>query len=490
MKATRRIVFVAAIVVVAAVAVFFFLQRRSAKEAQAYRTASVERGDIAVTVTATGTLNPLKTVQVGSQVSGTIAELHADFNSRVRRGQLIALVDTTFLAAAAREAEASVARSQAQVKQAQLELERARILKEKELASKFDYQTALTNSETAIANLKSSEAQLERARVNLKYASIRAPVDGVVVSRNVDVGQTVAASFTTPTLFLIAHDLRQMLLEANVDEADIGMIKEGQRVSFTVNAYPDDVFEGVVSQVRLEPITAQDVVNYTITAEVSNPEQKLLPGMTANISVEIEQKGDVLKVPNMALRFKPPKAPGNGEGSRAPAQAAQPRPQARGEGRLAGEPASGQRNAAGPGRPGQPAVGAREGQPGAGEARPNVRQGQPGPGQARPNAREEQPGPGQARPNAQEGQRGGEAARRQQMVPPRNAKTVWLVGKKGKLTPVAVHTGLTDGSFTEIVSAELKEGDIVAVGLTNQQSQQGQQRGRSMMFQPSFGGRR
>ena len=441
----RKRPFTILIVVVAIVAAALILLKFTRKSgAGEYKTGTVQRGSVSSTVTATGTLNPVTSVQVGSQISGTVAELHADFNSRVRRGQLIALIDTTFLAASVRDAEASMERAQAEAKQAGIDLERAKALQERQLNSKFDYESAFTKYEGALAGLKSARAQFERAKVNLKYASIKAPVDGVVISRNVDVGQTVAASLSAPTLFLIAQDLRDMQLEADIDEADIGMIRVGQRVTFAVSTYPDDVFAGTVTQVRLEPIAVQDVVNYKIIVSVSNPEEKLMPGMTATLTVNIETKDGVLKVPNMALRFKPP------------------------EEVLKAAMAGGSK---------EMASGRQRG--GAGQAAPGGSQAHRAPSAQRAGGGH---GPGIA---------AGAAAGPTPMGMPgafgSGGKTVWKVGHGGKLIPVPVQTGLTDGSFTE-VSGQLREGDVVVVGLNGSSKSNGEQRGQNNPFMPQMHG--
>lgn len=469
----KRSLAVLLVVVAVVVAALIFLKFDRKAGAGEYRTAVVQRGSISSTVTATGTLNPVTTVQVGSQISGTIAELRADFNSRVRRGELIALIDTTFLAASVRDAEASVERAQAEAKQASIDLERAKALQERQLNSKFDYESAFTKYEGALANLKSARAQFERAKVNLKYASIRAPVDGVVISRNVDVGQTVAASLSAPTLFQIAQDLKDMQLEADIDEADIGMIRVGQRVTFTVSTYPDDVFTGTVSQVRLEPIAVQDVVNYKIIVSVSNPEEKLMPGMTATLTINIETKDNVLKVPNMALRFKPPEevlkaAMGRERTGRAGGEersaGAQARAQgAQREGAAGGRQAAGAPQERGRGEMTRPAFGQG--------ATPGQRSGMAAPGQGAVTAGM----PGGAGP-------GGAVS---------GGKTVWKVDRRGRLSPVAVQTGLTDGSFTEVTSRHLNEGDRIVIGLGANNRSGEEQRGQSNPFMPSHGpGRR
>ncbi|MCS7311869.1 MAG: efflux RND transporter periplasmic adaptor subunit [Acidobacteria bacterium] len=273
----------------------------------AFRTVPVEQGPLRVTVTATGTLSAITTVQVGTQVSGTIARIYVDFNDHVRQGQVLAELDQRPLIAALNDAEAAYERAQAEVRQTERNLKRAQRLWAQNLIAQADYDAALSNYEMAVANLKSAEANFSRARTNLFYATITSPIDGVVVSRNVDVGQTVAASFNTPTLFVIANDLRKMQVLANVDEADIGRVRVGQNVTFTVDAYPDRVFHGRVEQIRLQPTVNQNVVTYTVVINAPNPEGQLLPGMTANVTVLVAEKPDVLKVPMMALRFMPPR---------------------------------------------------------------------------------------------------------------------------------------------------------------------------------------
>ncbi|MEK6571540.1 MAG: efflux RND transporter periplasmic adaptor subunit, partial [Bacteroidota bacterium] len=261
MKKKRNLFFGALALILIAGAIFVFTSSKSTETS--YRTAKLERGDISVTVTATGTLSAVTTVQVGTQVSGTIAKLFADYNSVVKKGQVVAIIDTTFLQTQVDDAEASLERAVAQVNQTQRDFGRTQDLLRKSLVSQADYDVAKTNYESAAAQRKSAQAALNRARINLKYATIRAPIDGVVISRNVDVGQTVAASLQAPTLFVIANDLTKMQVQANIDEADIGKVQVGQSVKFTVDAHPDQQFQGKVAQVRLQPNVIQNVVNYT-----------------------------------------------------------------------------------------------------------------------------------------------------------------------------------------------------------------------------------
>jgi HlyD family secretion protein len=284
----------------------YFIFRKSDKTAVEWKTARVERGDVTVTVTATGTLNALTTVQVGTQVSGTINRILVDFNSQVKQGQVIALLDTTYLSAAVEDASASLERNEIQVNQTKREFDRIKILFDEKVVAQADYDQALSAYETAVSSTRSAKANLNRAKINLKYATITAPISGVIVSRAVDVGQTVAASFNTPTLFTIANDLTKMQLQASIDEADIGKIKVDQEVSFTVDAFENQIFNGTVQQIRLQPTVLNNVVNYTVIIDVPNPDMKLLPGMTANITIKIAEAVGVLKVPASALRFRPP----------------------------------------------------------------------------------------------------------------------------------------------------------------------------------------
>ncbi|MBI3398672.1 MAG: efflux RND transporter periplasmic adaptor subunit [Deltaproteobacteria bacterium] len=308
-----------AILLLAAVGVsvwYFFLKGNN--QAVKYKTAKIERGSIESKVSATGTLNAVVTVQVGSQVSGTIKGLHADFNSVVKQGQVIATLDQkTFLAqrdqakANLLNAKANLEKSNADLVDKKQKFERSSKLFKEGLTAQNDLDSAEAAYLSAEAQVKSSEAQVEQnraalelAEVNLEYTIIKSPVDGIVISRNVDIGQTVAASFQTPTLFTIAKDLTKMQVDTSVDEADIGTVKLGQEAKFTVDAFPESVFKGVVFQIRNAPIIVQNVVTYDVIIEVANKELKLKPGMTANVSIVTAHKDGVLKIPNAALRFK------------------------------------------------------------------------------------------------------------------------------------------------------------------------------------------
>ncbi len=293
---------------------------RKGSEAAQYRFAAVEKGDLVVTVTATGTVQPVNTVQVGTQVSGTIKELFADFNSKVEKNKVIAQIDPAPFEARVAQDRASVAKSVADVErvkasleQAEKELARSQELLAKNLLSQSDLDTAIANKKSLDAQLAvtkatvdQGKATLQASELSLQYTTIRSTMDGIVISRNVDVGQTVAASLSAPTLFVIADNLKRIQVQASVSEADIGKIENDQKASFTVDAFRDRNFHGTVSQVRLAPTTVQNVVTYTVVIHAENPGEKLLPGMTATVTFEVERHEDVLKVPNAALRYTPP----------------------------------------------------------------------------------------------------------------------------------------------------------------------------------------
>lgn len=291
---------------------------KSGNNAAKYITETVGRGDVQAMVFATGTVNAVTTVLVGTQVSGTIKELFVDYNSPVKKGQLLATIDPATFEAQVQQAKANLLVAKANTEKARVAVHNAKINLERSktlFAKNFISKSELDNSETtylsAEAQLKASEAQvahslaaLNFAQTNLKYTKIISPVNGTVISRNIDVGQTVAASFQTPTLFNIAQDLTKMQVNTSVDEADIGKIKTGQSVSFSVDAYPDIIFNGEVSEVRNSPIIVQNVVTYDVIVKVENPDLKLKPGMTANVSIEVAHKKDVLLIPDAALRVK------------------------------------------------------------------------------------------------------------------------------------------------------------------------------------------
>lgn len=414
------------LVIVLSGAGWWYYSRTGEAPVAPYRFVTVEKGDLESVVSSTGTLEAVTTVQVGTQVSGIVKEIYVDFNDRVRQGQVIALIDTTLLASNVRDARANMERSRAQLEQAEREFKRIEALFQKDFSTEVEYNQARYNLDIARATMKSSEVSLERALRNLDYATIRAPISGVVVERNVDVGQTVAASFSAPQLFLIARDLSQMQILASVDESDIGLIHEGQEVRFTVQAYDDRTFTGTVRQVRLQSQIQENVVNYTVVVDVNNRDGSLLPGMTATVEFLIERAQDVFKIPNAALRFRPTEA-----------MIAEIR--ARREARRAA------RGESSDGRPG--ATGA----PGAGRDRPG--------------------GGGFA------GAFGGNRS---------DFAMLWYLDEDGQLSVAPVRKGLTDGQMTEIRGRNLQPGMQVIVGVNrNGESQaasspfQGQQQGRS-----------
>lgn len=272
---------------------------------KSYLTAPVEQGNLVQTVSANGTLNPVSLINVGTQVSGVVRSIHADFNDKVEQGQVLLELDPSLTEAQLAQSEASLASATASLDLARANLKRTRALYKKEYVSRQDLDTSIQAERAAAAQLAQAAALVKRDRVNLGYAVIRSPVAGVVVSREVDVGQTVAASFQTPTLFRIAQDLTRMQIDSSFAEADIGSIRVGQKATFNVDAYPGRDFAGTVRQVRLNPTTQQNVVTYNVVIDVNNVEGILLPGMTAYVNVVTAQLQQVLKVPNAALRFRP-----------------------------------------------------------------------------------------------------------------------------------------------------------------------------------------
>jgi len=300
----RRVVWGGAVAVVGLV-VAGLIVRHDKAQAESYRFVTIQRGNVDATVSATGTLDPVRTVQVGTQVSGQISALYADYNSRVKKGELIAQLDTTLLGQAVTEAEANAEKAKADLAEDKFLLDQSDSLFKRNVVTESDYRSALHAWQVADAANTSAQAALDRARRNLRYANIYAPINGVVIERNVQVGQTVAANFSAPQLFLIAQDLTKMRILAQVDESDIGQIHPGQPVTFTVEAYPNRVFHGTVSQVRLESTTSNNVVEYTVVIGVSNKDGTLLPGMTATATFLVNKATNVLKVPDAALRLQP-----------------------------------------------------------------------------------------------------------------------------------------------------------------------------------------
>ncbi len=302
------------LVIVIAAAGWWWSSQGKPAEAQ-YRTAPVDRGDISAQVSANGTLNPVVLVNVGTQVSGTVRRIEADFNQQVKAGQVLAELDPALFQAALAQSSANLANAQAQLRLAEANAARMRTLFGKEYVSRQELDQALAAREQAMAQVRVARAQVTRDQTNLGFTVIRSPVDGTVINRQVDVGQTVAASFQTPTLFQIGKDLTQMQIDSTVSEADIGQVKVGQPVKFLVDAFPDANYSGAVRQVRLNARTEQNVVTYNVVVDVANPDLALMPGMTANLRVEVETRPDVLRVPTAALRFRPPVDPAAERGS-------------------------------------------------------------------------------------------------------------------------------------------------------------------------------
>ena len=303
----RTIGVLAALVLLSIGAVVWF---QSAAGRPQYRTAPVERGEVVATVSASGTLNAVTTVQVGSQVSGKIKHLYADFNSRVEKGQLIARIDPDTFEAKVNQAKADVDNARVAVKDAKIKRDSRAALFQEGGTSQEEWDSAQASYDSAAARLEAALAALRAAQVDLDRTYIHAPVNGVVIARNVDVGQTVAASLQAPILFLIAEDLKKMQVDTNVDEADISRIQVDQQTSFTVDAFPGEVFNGQAVQIRQAPIVQQNVVTYNVVVAVVNPDLKLKPGLTANVRILVDRRANALKIPNAALRFRPPSPDG------------------------------------------------------------------------------------------------------------------------------------------------------------------------------------
>jgi HlyD family secretion protein len=397
----------------------------SGSEETSFRFASVERGDLEQVVSATGTLDAVTTVQVGTQVSGIINEIYVDFNDDVKEGQIIARLDRTLLEIAVQEAQSNLTRSLAQYEFVKRNHERTVALHEQQLVSEQEFNQSEYDLRTAEAAYESSRISLDRAQRNLGYATVYAPISGRVIERNVDVGQTVAASMSTPQLFLIANDLSAMRILAAVDESDIGEIEAGQAVRFTVQAYPDETFEGTVEQVRLQSTVQENVVNYTVAVSVRNETGRLLPGMTATVEFLVRTAEDVLKVPNAALRFRPTEAM-LAELQERRREQMETRRAAR-EAEEAGGPAAG------------PEGGRDAGGTGAEAASDSV-----------PIARQ--------RRRAGAGVDGGPGAE--------DVATLYYVGDDGKLAALRARKGITDGQYTELMGPNVAEGMQVITAVT------------------------
>jgi HlyD family secretion protein len=293
------------LIVGAAVAGWWYWDGEKTPDGATYRTQAVDRGDIVQTVTANGTLSPLTVVQVGTQVSGTVYRVHVDFNDLVKEGQVLAELDPALLQATLKQSEASLENAKATLELARSNVARTEALFKRNLAPDSDLDQTRERAKVAAAQVKTAEAQVERDRTNLRYAVIRSPIAGVVINRQVNVGQTVAASFQTPTLFQIAQDLRKMQIDTSVAEADVGSLTTDLPVSFTVDAFPGQTFQGRILQIRLNPTIQANVVTYNVVVEADNPDGKLLPGMTAHVSIRLAERTDALRVPNAALSYRP-----------------------------------------------------------------------------------------------------------------------------------------------------------------------------------------
>ena len=370
-----------------------------------YKTVTLARGSVTQTVSANGTLNPVVLISVGTQVSGTVKKLYVDFNDKVKKGQPLLELDDALVSATERQSAASVINAQAALELAVANEMRMKALLAQEYVSKQEYDQASQVLKSARAQVAQAQAQNARDRANLGFTVIRSPVDGVVIDRVVDLGQTVAASFQTPTLIKIAQDLAEMRIDTSFAEADIGSIREGQKVKFTVDAFPNRNFEGVVQQIRLNPTTQQNVVTYNVRITVANPDHLLLPGMTAYVSIGVQQRDDVLLVPNAALRFKP------AEGSEKKAENGQNGPST--------------------------AVNKAGSTPGAGA-------GADGSGQSAA-------GGGKGKGKKRDGQ---------------NATVYVLHGQESgyQLQPVSVQLGITDNRNTEVLGGDLAEGARIVIG--------------------------
>jgi len=301
----KRVIYSIVILLVLAGAFTAFRLTGKSKPVAQLETVSVIRGDISNIITATGTLEAIETVEVGTQVSGVINNIYVDYNSEVKRGDILARLDETPLQATLDQSKASVDNAMAELNYQKANYERIKVLAEKNLIARSDYELAEYNYRKAEASLKNAQSVYDKNLINLNYATIYSPIDGIILDRAVDEGQTVAASFSTPTLFTIVQDLTKMQVEASVAEADIGQVRVGQRVEFTVDAYYGMKFEGRVTQIRLQPVESSNVITYTVIIEAPNPDKKLMPGMTANVSFYVTEKKNILLIPATAVYFAP-----------------------------------------------------------------------------------------------------------------------------------------------------------------------------------------
>ena len=427
---------------------------RGAEESRTtYRYVEVEKGSLESVVSSTGNLGAVTMVQVGTQVSGIVDKIYVDFNDVVKKGQIVAKIDTTLLVTAIRDANANLQRSAAQLGYAESEFDRIDGLFQKQFATEVELNKAKYDLETAKSSYLSAELNLERAERNLSYATIYSPIDGVVIERSVDVGQTVAASLSAPQLFLVANSLTQLQILASVDESDIGSIHEGQTARFTVQAHDEAVFEGVVRQVRLQSAVQENVVTYTVVVDVDNSDGRLLPGMTATVDFLIESVSDVFKIPNAGLRFRPT------EDMMAMVRE-----------RLAqNRPADSSRAAQARAGSDEPALAERGRQRGAGAGAGNAG------------------GDQRARGNRGDGVGRG-AGGRDGNTRGANGAQLWYFNDTGELTVARVRTGITDGAMTEIIGRNLAEGLQIIAGVS--QSAESSAFSNPFQNQPQQGGRR
>jgi len=443
----KKIIIALIVIVVIGAAIWYFFLGGGTNGIIGYKTVKVDKGTVIKTVSSSGVVQPLQQVQVGTQVNGPIKKLYVDFNARVKEGDLIAQIDPAPYEARVTQDRASLARSiaeaertEANLTQAENEFKRAQELAKKELISQSELDTAVASFDSLIAQLKlakagieQSQATLKMSEINLAYTTIKSPIDGIVISRNVDEGQTVVASFSAATLFVIANNLAKVQIQASVAESDIGKISLKQIVRFTVDAYPDIKFTGRVEQIRLSPTTVSNVVTYTVIIYADNPEEKLLPGMTANLSFEVEKRENALRIPNAALRFVPSdqemakiKIPED-TAAAIPSDSAALSGTAQADG-----------SAVTP------------------EGRNSGRQGRSGMGRNRPTNNKET----------------------------QVKKQIWVLDN-GNLKPISIIIGITDGSFTEVLKGDINEGQEAVTGTIK--------KGEEAMvnpFMPQFPGRR
>ncbi|MEO8132835.1 MAG: efflux RND transporter periplasmic adaptor subunit [Betaproteobacteria bacterium] len=407
---------------------YWMLQKNKAETAKPkYRTQAIDRGTIAQRISANGTLNPVTVVNVGTQISGTVVRLHTDFNARVKAGQILAELDPSLLKAQIAQSEATLRSAQATATLARTTLERNHSLRDRGFISDSALDSSRKDVDAALGQLAALRAQIDRDKTNLSYSVIRSPINGIVVDRTIDVGQTVAASFQTPTLFKIAKDLQAMQIDTSVSEADIGNIKPGMPVAFTVDAFRDKDFSGQVRVIRLNPTVQQNVVTYNVVIDVRNDTGVLLPGMTAQVNIVTQRRDSVLRLPNAALRFRP-------------AVDAEPKPDkgadrnpAKGELKTEGKPEQAGRTATGPADP------AAKDAPAAAAA-------------------------GAIRTRTVTTAGGAEAeAPMGRFGPLRRATRIYKLNEAGDPVPVDVKVGIADTRFSELVGDALKEGDAVIV---------------------------